>query len=73
MLIEPREISLDESTQHLSMNQNSTDDVFLIFSVRDSGCGLTEDDMKHLFHRFRQASPKTYTQVGIRRDNKTHC
>jgi hypothetical protein len=40
------------------------EDIFLAFSVRDTGCGLTMAEMGHLFHRFSQASPKTYKQVG---------
>lgn len=42
----------------------SSDDVYLIFVVRDTGRGLTEAEMEFLFHRFSQASPKTYQQYG---------
>ncbi|KAK5000384.1 hypothetical protein LTR66_000741 [Elasticomyces elasticus] len=39
-------------------------DIYLQFAVQDTGCGLTEDEMKLLFMRFSQASPKTYKQYG---------
>lgn len=38
--------------------------VFLQFNIKDTGKGLTEEEMNTLFHRFSQASPKTYGQYG---------
>ncbi len=38
--------------------------LYLQFAVRDTGRGLNEDDVKVLFQRFSQASPKTYKQYG---------
>jgi signal transduction histidine kinase len=38
--------------------------IFLHFSVRDTGKGLTESEKKLLFLRFSQASPKTHVQYG---------
>ena len=38
------------------------EDLFLQIAVTDTGHGLTEDEMKILFQRFSQASPKTYSQ-----------
>lgn len=38
--------------------------VFLQFSIKDTGKGLTDEEMSSLFHRFSQASPKTYGQYG---------
>jgi CheY-like chemotaxis protein len=32
--------------------------------VKDSGCGLTPEEKKKLFHRFSQASPRTHVQYG---------
>ncbi|KAF4631913.1 hypothetical protein G7Y89_g6216 [Cudoniella acicularis] len=38
--------------------------VYIRFEVKDSGCGLTEEEMKTLFTRFAQASPKTHVKYG---------
>ncbi|KAJ2985478.1 hypothetical protein NUW58_g5507 [Xylaria curta] len=38
--------------------------VFLSFSVTDTGLGLTQSQKAHLFHRFAQASPKTHSEYG---------
>ena len=38
--------------------------VYLHFAVRDTGKGLTCDEMKLLFLRFSQANPKTHVQYG---------
>ncbi|KAI4763366.1 hypothetical protein E4T52_08018 [Aureobasidium sp. EXF-3400] len=40
------------------------EDLFLHFSVNDTGVGLTSDEMKNLFLRFSQASPKTHVTYG---------
>ncbi|KAF2499350.1 hypothetical protein BU16DRAFT_454376 [Lophium mytilinum] len=40
------------------------DEVFLQFDVVDTGRGLSPEEMKLLFLRFSQASPKTYAQYG---------
>ena len=40
------------------------DKVFIHFAVEDTGRGLTEDEMKLLFIRFSQASPRTHVQYG---------
>ena len=40
------------------------EEVYLTIAVEDTGKGLTEDELKVLFHRFSQASPKTYKQYG---------
>ncbi|KAK8206875.1 hypothetical protein M8818_004710 [Zalaria obscura] len=39
-------------------------EVYLIFSVKDTGCGLTSEGVQMLFQRFSQASPKTYNKYG---------
>lgn len=66
-LIEPRGNRPDDAQQQpISTYEGPVgEDVYLSFSVQDSGCGLTEDEIKHLFHRFSQASPKTYKQVSV--------
>ncbi|KAG4433438.1 hypothetical protein IFR05_011084 [Cadophora sp. M221] len=38
--------------------------VYLYFTVKDTGRGLSEQEKNRLFHRFSQASPKTHVQYG---------
>ena len=38
--------------------------VYIHFSVKDTGRGLTEEETKRLFMRFSQASPRTHVQYG---------
>lgn len=42
----------------------SGEDIYLQLTVEDTGKGLSEAEMKLLFHRFSQASPKTYGEYG---------
>ncbi|EME41035.1 hypothetical protein DOTSEDRAFT_74542 [Dothistroma septosporum NZE10] len=46
------------------INTDGADDIYLQIAVYDTGRGLSEDEMKLLFQRFQQASPKTYKQYG---------
>ncbi|KAI4853813.1 hypothetical protein E4T44_00610 [Aureobasidium sp. EXF-8845] len=57
-LIEPR-----QKARYLPTPGTGTE-VFLTFTVQDTGCGLTQAETKNLFQRFSQASPKTYKQYG---------
>lgn len=38
--------------------------VFLHFSVEDTGKGMTPQETKNLFMRFRQANPRTHIDVS---------
>ncbi|MCJ1471987.1 hypothetical protein MMC13_000631 [Lambiella insularis] len=38
--------------------------LYLYFTVKDTGRGLTDEEKTRLFHRFSQASPKTHVQYG---------
>ncbi|KAK7740773.1 hypothetical protein SLS53_005241 [Cytospora paraplurivora] len=40
------------------------DPIFLMFEVKDTGQGLTEEEMKSLFQRFKQASARTHVKYG---------
>ena len=42
----------------------SQEEVYVQFAVRDTGKGLSQDEMKVLFHRFSQGNPRTYKQYG---------
>lgn len=46
-----------------SVEARQKEEIYLIFSIEDTGPGLGKDDMKSLFQRFSQASPKTYRYV----------
>lgn len=48
----------------LSPKWGTGEDVYLYFAVRDTGPGLTDQEMESLFARFRQASPRTHVQYG---------
>ncbi|KAH0334330.1 histidine kinase, partial [Aureobasidium melanogenum] len=64
-LVAPREDKRPKLARRMSITNDPVgENVYLIFSVRDTGCGLTPTEMGHLFHRFSQASPKTYKQYG---------
>jgi signal transduction histidine kinase/CheY-like chemotaxis protein len=43
---------------------NNDDDVYLAFSVTDTGKGLSDSEMNTLFQRFAQATPKTSSVYG---------
>ncbi|KAH8197320.1 hypothetical protein TruAng_008524 [Truncatella angustata] len=38
--------------------------LYIRFMVQDTGCGLTPEEIKLLFTRFSQASPRTHAQYG---------
>ncbi|KAK7424531.1 hypothetical protein QQX98_000496 [Neonectria punicea] len=47
-----------------SEDRGSDEVLYLRFRVQDSGCGLTEEERRLLFQRFKQASPRTHAQYG---------
>lgn len=53
----------DEFQQPLFSNKSS-DPIYLMVEVKDTGQGLTEDEMKSLFQRFQQASARTHVKYG---------
>ena len=54
-----------KSKQELGSDWGTGEDLFLQFSVNDTGCGLTKTEMQNLFMRFSQASPKTHVRYGV--------
>lgn len=52
----------EESQTPLPSRQK--DHVYLIVEVKDTGQGLTEEEMKSLFQRFKQASARTHVKYG---------
>ncbi|KAI1817047.1 hypothetical protein GGS20DRAFT_575124 [Poronia punctata] len=60
---EPTTTSFDSETD-INCKPDSRSDVFLSFSVTDTGLGLTESQRALLFNRFAQASPKTHIEYG---------
>ncbi len=47
-----------------SVVENHGDPVYLIFEVKDTGQGLTEEEKNNLFQRFVQASSRTHVKYG---------
>lgn len=45
-------------------NTRSEDPIYLTFEVKDTGQGLTPEEMKTLFQRFKQASARTHVKYG---------
>lgn len=60
-MIERRE---NRAEHTMSSEWGEGEDVYLQIAVEDTGRGLDADELKLLFQRFQQASPKTYKQYG---------
>jgi signal transduction histidine kinase len=54
------EAIIDPTTKH-EWGQGET--IYLQFQVTDTGRGMTQEELKPLFQRFSQASPKTHTRM----------
>ena len=50
--------------QSLGSDWGDGEVIFLEFAVRDTGRGLTSEEKKLLFQRFKQASPRTHVTYG---------
>ncbi|PNS19398.1 Hybrid signal transduction histidine kinase K [Sphaceloma murrayae] len=47
-----------------SDGQHDHEKLYLQVTVKDTGCGLTKEELRNLFQRFSQASPRTYKTYG---------
>jgi signal transduction histidine kinase len=54
----------DEQRADRNVRENTEKTIFLTFSIADTGKGLSDKELKQLFKKFNQASPKTYGQYG---------
>ena len=61
--IEPRMLRHEHSSS-MSSEWGNGRELYLQLTVQDTGRGLGEEEMKMLFQRFSQASPKTYKHYG---------
>ncbi|KAJ9145267.1 Peroxide stress-activated histidine kinase mak1 [Coniochaeta hoffmannii] len=60
----PRARELDDEDSSPNERRDDASPIWLIFEVKDTGQGLTEDEMKSLFQRFVQASSRTHVKYG---------
>lgn len=60
----PQRTKTHEQPINTSADWGEGEDLYLQLTVQDTGRGLTDEEMKLLFQRFSQASPKTYKQYG---------
>lgn len=56
--------SVDLSDTPLDGTRTPRDGIYIYVSIKDSGVGIMQHELDHLFQRFQQASPKTYAQYG---------
>ena len=68
----PKSEVVAASTEHDSAHEKSREDtasdqaydMYLIFTITDSGLGMEEAQIAKLFKRFAQGTPKTYNEFG---------
>lgn len=58
----PSGLQHNDPTDQLEWGQGEA--VYLSFSIKDSGLGMTPEEAGKLFQKFSQASPRTHTQFG---------
>ncbi|WP_394748776.1 ATP-binding protein [Spongiimicrobium salis] len=48
----------------ISLKKENKDQLWLAFDITDTGIGISEDNLKHIFDSFRQAERNTYVKYG---------
>lgn len=56
--------SVDLGDTPLDGTRTPRDGIYIYVSIKDTGVGIMQHELDHLFQRFQQASPKTYAQYG---------
>lgn len=56
--------SVDLSDTPIDGTRTPRDGIYIYVSIKDTGVGIMQHELDHLFQRFQQASPKTYAQYG---------
>ena len=49
---------------HAGTGTGCDDEIYLHFTVSDTGCGFDEEQKSRIFERFSQASPRTHSKYG---------
>ncbi|KAM0720752.1 hypothetical protein Q7P37_004889 [Cladosporium fusiforme] len=49
---------------HAGTGAGSGNEIYLHFTVSDTGCGFDEEEKSRIFERFSQASPRTHSKYG---------
>jgi len=49
---------------HAGTGTRADDEIYLHFTVSDTGCGFDEEQKSRIFGRFSQASPRTHSKYG---------
>jgi CheY-like chemotaxis protein len=58
----PARIARERS--HAGTRAGSNGEIYLHFTVSDTGCGFDEEEKGRIFERFSQASPRTHSKYG---------
>jgi len=53
-----------EISMHINIKKRYRNSIHLEFLIKDTGIGISENNLKHIFDPFKQADQGTYTQYG---------
>lgn len=54
---------ISRDRNHEADSAPNEDEVFIMISVSDTGCGIKVEELENIFLRFQQSSPKTYGEM----------